>query len=79
MWRDLLKCSRQTLQQPSATEDDILPMGSKELFVKRVGRESKILFNGCMPGTSVLWAPVDQDAVHVHHQSLNGQGSPSPG
>ncbi len=41
MWRDLLKCSRQTLQQPSATEDDILPMGSKELFVNVSGVNPK--------------------------------------
>src|SRR4051812_27368600 len=54
MWGDLQKGSRQMLRQPSATEDDVLPVRSKELLMKCVRSESKIRFNRCLPGTPVF-------------------------
>src|SRR3954469_21225702 len=56
---DPLKRSGQMLHQPSSPEDDVLPVRSKEVLIKGVRREPKILFNGCLPVTSVFWPPVD--------------------
>ena len=44
MGGELLKCRGQLLDQPGAAEDDVLPAGREELFMERVGGESKILF-----------------------------------
>ncbi len=75
MWSDLLKCSRQMLHQPGATEDDVLPVRSKELFMKGVRSESEIRFDRCLPVTAVFWPPVDQNAIHIYHQRLNSQAT----
>ena len=61
----LLKSGRQMLDQPGATQDDVLPVGSEELFMESVGRESKLLFNRRLPVAPVFWPPVDQNAIHI--------------
>jgi len=61
------------LHQPGSAQDDAFPVGSKELFMKRLRSESKILFNGCLPMTPVFWPPIDDNAVHINHQRLNRQ------
>lgn len=39
--------------------------------------ESKILFYRCVPRTPVFWPSIDQNAIHIYHQRLNSQASPS--
>lgn len=78
MGSDLLKGIRQMLHQPSTAEDDVLPVRSKELFMEGIRSESKILFDRCVPRTSVFWPPVDQNTVHIDHQCLDRQGSLFP-
>ena len=45
--------------------------------MKCVRSESKIRFKRCVPVTPVFWPPVDQNAIHIYHQRLNSQDSPS--
>ena len=45
------------LHQTGAAEDDVLPEGSKELFMKCLRGESRILFNRCQPMSPFLGRP----------------------
>jgi hypothetical protein len=75
MWSDLLKRGRKMVDQPGATEDDVLPIRCKELFIKCVRGDAEILFEGCVPVTPVFRPAVDQDAIHVYHQCFDRQGA----
>ena len=78
MWSKFLKCCSQMVHQVSSPEHDVLPMGSKEFFVKGFRGESKILFNRGKPMAPVFGFPVNQNAVYVYQQHLDTKRSAPP-
>src|SRR5208283_224632 len=82
IWRqmgsDFIENRRQGIRQHDAPKHDIFPIHIEELALQVVITQAQVLLERGGPMATILRPSMNEDAIDVHHQSLDQNRIPSP-